>query len=92
MISIHNIAALTARASAVEGGNWIDLDFVGAYSTDVPTTITLYFNEVAPGQLEALCNAINHYAPVDLGPPPDSLRHEGDHGDPTEGPLDEVPF
>lgn len=78
-LSIHNILRVRARATQIEGGNWVELIFDTQDSAE-SLELTLYLWRV-PGSDEycvALANAINS---VPLGPQPKRVELE-----------DEVPF
>jgi|KBSMisStaDraftv2_1062788.scaffolds.fasta_scaffold964460_3 hypothetical protein len=73
MISIHRIAALSAKISKAEDSHWLELVITPVSEDTPPTRITLYFQTRNSGFTEerrftlALAEAINSIPPMNIG-------------------------
>ncbi len=71
MIAIHHIIGLKAIRSAFDNSNYLTLQFTNRHGEAglPPVRLTLYFESpIRPGELWALCDAINRTAPDELTP------------------------
>jgi len=73
MISIHRIAALSAKISKAEDSHWLELVITPVSEDTPPTRVTLYFQTRNTGFNEerrftrALAEAINSIPPMAIG-------------------------